>query len=118
MDKSREIAIAFGLNLIAGILLFLATKNWYVALIATLLIASMVLTLVRILSFRNVGIISWSRKRGLSKGFRECLLTVSVSLDFLATWGGSIPSLSPNIEFTFLDHVRRGCRFRFLLLRP
>lgn len=118
MERISEFAIAFSLNLIAGLFVWLVTARIDYALLASVLLLTGVFVYYLNHSFRSVGIITWARRRGVSKSFRSCLATTDVSIDFLATWGGSIPSLSPYIERTFQDMVQRGCTFRFLLLRP
>lgn len=89
--KAKEIAIAFLINLLAGITIWVVTFDWKITVLFFLLVISIVSLLFHFLSFRNVGIISWSSKRGLSSSFRRCLEKDSSSVDFLATWGGQSP---------------------------
>lgn len=69
-------------------------------------------------NYKKAGISKYIKERGKSNGFRDCLQKCNSSIDFLASWGGSLPSLSPYIEKTFYELVDKGIKFRFLLLMP
>lgn len=117
----RDLLIQFAVSLCAGAVLWGYTSRWDYALAVTALLllgGAFVFVLDGRISFRKVGIAQWFPQRGKSRSFRRCLETCSESVDFLATWGGSIPSLSTDIEGKFEELVRKGCKFRFLLLMP
>src|SRR5947209_8068503 len=100
MEKTREIVLALVVNLVAGILVYFSTQDWRLTLIIVLVLLSasisFFLVFLSYFSYRRVGIYAWAYKRGISTNFRECLQGVSSSVDFLASWGGSIPSLTPH----------------------
>ncbi len=118
MYLDREIIIPLILNLMVGIGIWAFTQNWRFSLLIVLAVGGITLAVYWVLSFRNVGLMRWYPKRGSAKSFRECLSDCTASVDFLATWGGSIPSLSPKLEERFRELVDNGCKLRFLILRP
>jgi len=117
MDK-RATAYAFLLSVISSVVGTLILRHWLWAALFSVVCLSAFGGVYFALSFRAVGFKSWSRERGTSRSFRACLDDAASQVDFLATWGGSIPSLSPHIEKTFQQMVAHGRRFRFLLLAP
>jgi guanylate kinase len=114
----KNYMISFLVSLLAGLGVWVLTKNWSILLIFISFAISLLALSYFVFSFRYVGIISWSRKRGFSHSFRKCLERAKLKVDFLASWGGSIPSLSPYIEETFKELVKDDYEFRFLLLKP
>jgi guanylate kinase len=117
MEK-REIIIAVAVNVLGGIGAWLFTAKWEYAVLVLIICGGVLISTFVIGNFRNVGIMTWASQRGYMKDFRKSLDEASTSISFLASWGGSMPSLSPNIEKTFQNMAQSGCVFRFLLLMP
>jgi hypothetical protein len=73
-------------------------------------------------SFSHIGITNWSKQRGSSKHFRNILSNAETKVDFLVSWGGSIPRLIPGKsgywEKDLADMVNRGIQIRILLIQP
>jgi len=118
MDKYKEIFLGITLNLIGGVIIYYSTLNILVASSLTTFALGIYFSLRQSLSFNKVGIVKWFHKRGNHNNFRNCLKECNSSLKFLASWGGSIPSLSPYTERTMLEMAKKGIQFKFLLLFP
>jgi len=118
MKRYKEYYIAFLVNLVASFVFkYIQVISWNGFFV--LVLASVVFILMWIIyRYRAVGIYDANVRRGRSSTFRKCLDEAKESIDFLATWGGSIPSLSEYTENRFKELVRQNVTFRFLLLEP
>jgi guanylate kinase len=118
MNQATERIIALLINLIAAFIFLFITKNWMFSFFIFIILLTSSILYYRYFYYRQIGIFKYINNRGTSNNFRDCLNLCHTSIDFLATWGGSIPSLSPNVEKSFNELIERGVKFRFLLLLP
>lgn len=68
--------------------------------------------------FEEVGIVKWSPQRGTSENFKNILANVEYSVDFLVSWGGSIPGLSSYWQRDLTRMLNKGISIRILLIKP
>ena len=125
-DTSKEQIIGFAINILASVVFALLTIYWKILTwklaIATLILLFVIITTVfltnSVRAFKKAGIISWAKQRGKSKSFRNILEEAKSSVDFLVSWGGSIPGLSTYWEKDLAEMVNRGINIRILLIKP
>ena len=119
----NKVLIGIVIEIVSSLVLSLLT--WYWGLLPWFIIIPIVLVLLISVflivfskSFRRIGLISSSKKRGDSSSFKEALGNAESTVDFLVSWGGSLPGLSSYWQREVSEMVNRGIKFRFLLLRP
>ncbi len=92
--------------------------SWYIALVIFITIIVTNLLVVYTKSFRRIGLLSSYKKRGESIKFKEALSNAECTVDFLVSWGGSLPGMSSYWQREVSEMVNRGIKFRFLILKP
>ena len=120
-DKYRfylGLIITLLLNILAGYMVLLNASQWATVLACLSFVLISFLFLYLVWLQRQIGIISFLRKRGLSQPFLRCLNNVQSSADFLVSWGGSLRNLSQHPEKTFTKLAENGRILRFLLVMP
>lgn len=91
---------------------------WFITIPIFLVLLGSVSLIIYNKSFRRIGLRASSKKRGDSGNFKEVLGNAESTVDFLVSWGGSLPGLSSYWQREVSEMVNRGIKFRFLLLRP
>jgi len=122
-EKVKEEVWGLVVNVSASILFVFLTFYWNLLtwkLAVTVAIPFMVIIITMYItkSYSHVGIINWAKRRGSSKRFRNILGEVKSSVDFLVSWGGSIPGLSEYWEKELADMVNNGIKIRILMIKP
>jgi Domain of unknown function (DUF5919) len=118
--RHNDIAVAFAVNIVAGAVLLVATRNLTYALTAIVLIQfGLMLFLGTPLWRRKVALGIVSTTSSSPEGSELARLAEGVTAEF-AFWGISAKSLLSNDSFNrlMIQKARGTCVFRFLLISP
>ena len=92
----NKVFIGIVIEIVSSLVLSLLTwywglLPWFITIPIVLVLLSSVFLIVFSKSFRRIGLISSSKKRGDSSSFKEALGNAESTVDFLVSWGGSLP---------------------------
>ncbi len=123
MKKTLSVIIGLAVNfipaaIVAGLTWYWNVLPWYAVLILVLLVLAVEGLIFFLTGFRRIGITDSSKRRGDSQKFAEILQDARSSVDFLVSWGGSLPGLSRDYRQQFEEMVSRGVKIRILMLKP
>lgn len=119
----KKIIIGIVINIISSVVMMALSwywdfLPWYIAVAIVVAIIIIDLAIVFCKSFRRIGLLSSYKKRGDSSSFKQALSTAESTVDFLVSWGGSLPGLSSYWQREVSEMVNKGIKFRFLILKP
>jgi len=123
MDSVKERFLGFGISILGSLIFAFLTwywelLSWQLAVAVAVPFAAIMIAIYIMKSYSHIGIINWSKRRGSSKHFRKILSDARSSVDFLVSWGGSMPGLNEYWEKKLADMVNNGINIRILLIKP